>query len=70
MYATLHDIPRLFQVWAYKQVMDIAGTNLNQPVYQTDKDPKCRSCDESLKSCAHVLHYPEEGRLDATLKTV
>ena len=28
VYDTLHEVPRLFQLWACKQVMNIAGMNL------------------------------------------
>ena len=29
IYDALHDVPRMFQLWACKQVMDVAGTNYN-----------------------------------------
>ena len=48
----------------------IAGTNLNQSYYQTDKDTQCPGWNEHLDSCTYVLHYPEEGRVDTMLKTI
>ena len=36
VYAALHKLPRLFGIWACKQVMDIAGTNVNQAKYKRD----------------------------------
>ena len=29
VYDTLHDVPRMFQIWACKQVTNIAGVNSN-----------------------------------------
>ena len=50
----LHKVPRMFQVWACKHVMGIAGTNFNQSQYQQDNDPKCPSCDKCVKTCSCV----------------
>ena len=36
VYNALHSVPRLFQLWACKQVMGEAGTNLNQHQYMED----------------------------------
>ena len=44
VYNALHDVPRLFQLWACKQVMEVAGTNLNQSYYTKGHDPHCPSC--------------------------
>ena len=37
VHTTLHKAPCMFQIWACKQVMDIAGTNFNQSKYQDEK---------------------------------
>lgn len=46
----LHDVPRLFQLWACKQVHDIAGTNLR--LHKCDRNhsplyPSCLAAQES-----------------------
>ena len=66
----LHDVPRMFAVWACKQVTDIAPTNANRKVYQPDHDPKCPSCSECDETCAHVLHCEEAGRVDALQRSI
>ena len=34
VYDALHDVPRMFQIWACKKVTNIAGVNSNQAVYK------------------------------------
>ena len=70
VHTTLHKVPRMFQIWACKQVMDIAGTNFNQSKYQDEKDPTCPSCDECIETCPHVIHCNEAGRVDALKQTI
>ena len=41
VYDALHSVPRLFQLWACKQVMEVAGTNVNQAHYKEGHDPHC-----------------------------
>ena len=55
----------MYAVWACKQVMDIAGTNLNQSKYKEGHDPKCLSCGQVDESCHHVLNCNESGRVEA-----
>ena len=38
VYEALHEVPRMFQIWACKQVTNIAGVNSNQVVYSLDHD--------------------------------
>ena len=40
VYSALHELPRMFQIWAYKQVIGVAGTNLYQSKYRKNHDPK------------------------------
>ena len=63
VYDTLRTVPRLFQVWACKQVMGIAGT------MEWDKSTVrvCPSCTVARDTCAHVLACSHEGRV-MTLK--
>ena len=44
VYAALYDVPRVFAIWACKQVMGVAGTNLFQSKYKKEQDPVCPSC--------------------------
>ncbi len=58
-------VPRMFQIWAAKQVTNIAGTNSNQAVYTPDLDPICPSCHAAEETYAHVLFCEQDGRVDA-----
>ena len=69
VYTTLHGLPRLFRVWACKQVMRIAPTNQ----YMTRRDgrcPMCPSCSIHVETAEHVLICPEEGRVKAFMAAV
>ena len=70
VYDTLHEVPRLFQLWAYKQKMNIAGTNLIKPRYKPHHDPTYPSCDQCVETCAHVLYCNEAGRVDALYQSI
>ena len=70
VYDALHTVPRLFQLWAAKQVFDVAGTNLRQSYYKPGHDRKCPSCSQEVETCSHVLHCEEEGRVEALLQSI
>ena len=70
VYSALHELPQMFQIWAYKQVMGVAGTNLYQYKYRPNHDPKCTSCTRCVESCAHVLECQEEVRVETLLGTI
>ena len=70
VHPALHELPRMFQIWACKQVIRVAGTNLYQSKYRPNHDPMCPSCTRSVESCAHVLECPEEGRFETLLGTI
>ena len=61
VHRTLHDLPRLFQVWAAKHILNIAGT-MKFLSYQDNRSPMCPSCNCCVESCAHVGRCSEEGR--------
>ena len=42
--AALKEVPRMFQLWACKQVWDIAGTNLLRSKWDKMVCPRCPSC--------------------------
>ena len=70
MYDTLHEVPRLFQLWSCKKVMNIAGKNLIQSWYKLHHDTTCPSCDQCVETCAHVLSCNEAGRVDALYQSI
>ena len=65
VYDTFHKVPRIFQLWACKEVMNISETNLIQSWYKPHYDPTCTSCDKCVETCAHVLSCNKAGRGDA-----
>jgi hypothetical protein len=66
VHQTLHEVPRLFQQWACKQVMGIAGT------MEWDKSElrRCPSCLEERDTCAHVLFCEHAGRVETLRHTI
>ena len=58
VHATLHSVPRMFQIWACKKVMGVAGTFHFPSKYNSEVDPKCPSCRQSDETVEHVLHCP------------
>jgi hypothetical protein len=53
------EVPRLFQVWACKQVMNIVATNKNLSQRYSDRQSnKCPRCTIHLETAEHVLLYP------------
>ena len=70
MHNTLWGVPRLFQIWAAKQVIELAGTNKMQSRYKEEYCKKCRSCNNAVETCGHVLIFQEEGRVDMVNKTI
>lgn len=60
----LWEVPRPFQIWAAKQVMELAGMNEMQSRYKEGHCKKCPSCNTAVETCGHVLYCCEEGRVD------
>ncbi len=58
---TLHDLAWLFQVWAAKHVLNIAGTT-KFLLYQDGWCKLCPSCQKCKETCHHVARCPEKGR--------
>ena len=50
--------------------MGVAGTNLYQSKYWPNQDLKCPSFTRCVESCAHVLEFQEEGRVETLLGTI
>lgn len=70
IHEALWEIPRMFQLWGAKQVLDIAGTNEMQARYKEHHDKMCPSCSIAIETCAHVLFCREEGRLDVLDRSI
>ena len=66
VHKTIWEVPRLFQLWACKQVMGIAGT------MEWDKTVvrKCPSCTVAHNTCTHVLSCCHERRVETLKLTV
>ncbi len=64
VHSTLHGLPCLFQLWASKHVLGIAGT-MTFLSYQDDRSPICPSCQACNETCKHVARCPEDGRTAA-----
>ena len=73
VFDALHSLPRMFQIWAAKQVTGIAGTNLRLHICSRRK-PKphcklCPSCRVRTEDCDHILTCEESSRVDCLLKS-
>jgi hypothetical protein len=66
IHKTLHKVPRLFQQWACKQVMGIAGT------MEWDKNQciRCPSCMQEWDTCVHVLFCNHAGQVKTLMHTI
>ena len=64
VHGTLHGVPKMFQLWASKQVLDIAGT-MKFLSYQDKRSPLCPSCRKCVEDCEHILTCTEVGRTAA-----
>ncbi len=61
IHTTLHDLPRLFQLWASKHILGIAGT-MKFLSHQDGRSPLCPSCHKCDETCKHIARCPEVGR--------
>ncbi len=62
-------VPQMFQIWACKQVMDIAPANENRP-WECSLCPLCPSIAQILETCAHILFCNHNGREDVLIKLI
>lgn len=70
IHGALTKVPRLFQIWACKQVMNIAGTFGFRSKYEEGIDPFCPSCTTEKETCSHILSCQEAGRVQALLSSI
>ncbi len=64
IHQTLHNLSRLFQLWAEKHILGIAGM-MKFLAYQDNRSPLCPSCLVCNKTCKHVAWCPEAGHAAA-----
>ena len=57
-------VPKLFQLWACKQVMRIAPTNKYMS-YRDNRCTKCPCCTVEVETTEHILHCHEAVRVEA-----
>ena len=69
IHTALRRVPRMFQIWACKQVMDIAPANGNRP-WERTLCPLCPSCAQERETCSHILSCNHEGRVDVLMKSI
>ncbi len=69
VHTALCRVPRMFQIWACKQVMDIAPANGNRP-WERLLCPLCPSCAQVLETCSHILYFNHAGRVDILMKSI
>jgi hypothetical protein len=71
VYRTLNkEVPKLFQVWACKQVMNISATNRNLHQHHQDSHSnKCPCCIIHVETAEHVILCPEVGRMEAFMQS-
>ncbi len=69
VYNTLHGLPQLFQLWASKHMLEIAGT-MKFLLHQDNKSPICPSCQGCAKTCQHIAQCPEVGRTAAYIQSI
>jgi hypothetical protein len=64
IHRTLHKLPQLFQLWAAKHGLGMAGIMkfLSQ---QDGSSPLCPSCNDCNDTCRHIARCPEVGRAAA-----
>jgi hypothetical protein len=70
VYFALREVPRMFQIWACKQVMEVAGTNEMQARYTPGHDKHCPSCGVCMETCGHVLACKEGGRVELLTQSI
>ncbi len=69
VHASLHSVSRLFQVWASKHVLGMAGT-MKFLSHQDNREPFCPSCLTCKETCSHIALCLEVGRTAAFQQSV
>jgi hypothetical protein len=72
VHRTLSAVPRMFQIFACKQVFDIEGTNRWLAKFNKTKETssKCPSCLQVTETAEHVLSCCHAGRVETLVATI
>ena len=70
VHGALEGVPRMFQIWACKQVLGIVNTYGTVHKWDKSVDPPCPSCWQVVESTEHILFCLEVGRVLVFLKTM
>ena len=68
IHGALWDVPRMFAIWASKQVMGTAAANNNKPWDKSNI--YCPSCASVPESCEHILCCNNAGRVETLLTSI
>ena len=66
----MHSTPRLFQVWASKQIMNLAYTNKFRAKFMEGLSPLCPSCKLVEETCCHVIRCTDRGRVQTLFQSL
>jgi hypothetical protein len=69
VHGALHWVPRMFQIWACRQFMNIAPTSGNRP-WEQDLCPLCPSCGQARETCSHILLCNHMGQVEALMHSI
>ena len=69
-YQALTEVPRMFQLFASKQMLGIAGCDVNEAYYTPGHDPLCLSCGVVPETCGHILACDEAGRVEVLHQSI
>ncbi len=61
VHTALHSVPQMFQLWACKQVWDIAGTNYLHSRWDKAVSKWCPSCRCAKETSNHVIRCSKAG---------
>ena len=68
VFRTLHDVPKMFQIFACKQVFSVSATFHYLHKRDESISPMCPSCGVCRETAGHILTCGEEGRVEALTK--
>lgn len=65
VHTALHDVPKMFQIFACKQVFSVSATFHFLNKRDETVSPICPSCERCRETADHILRCGEEGRVKA-----
>jgi hypothetical protein len=68
VHSALHHVPKMFQIFACKQIFDISANFHFYNKRDKSISPMCPSCTIARKTAGHILRCGEEGRVNALHK--